>query len=496
MASAWADVLPVVDERQLAERRRFVAASEHWAERGRRVARALPRALLGLWPLTAPEAAALRIVLEGGEGPRRTLTLDQFPLRIGRGDACALQLPHAAVSTEHAELRVERGQAFLIDLRSTNGSKRNGESLVPLTPAPLQPGDRIGIGPFLLTVLGLGPAAKTGAFEARASEPRLHGPRGLFAGAHPWDRVLRVRMAGEPLFLRVPASWMRACWQRTGDLPADAPADELGPMEEGAAQYVFDRVARTLAAELQESIELSAWLSPADAAREGQDATQWLEGEIVLRSGDNEFDTTWLAPLLPPLKAESFEPPADLAFQASVHLGAIRLRLGDLLEVEPGDALIPDVFWPQGFLAPGRPELGAAWLKVRSSWFGGTLLRSEAGATLRLDKPWLRSPGEDWLMAEDDAPAVPPASLPVHDLELTVAIELDRLPVTLGELQKWAPGQLLSLRQGPSDPVRLVVETGLQRRVLAEGRVVVVNGKLGIEVLRLLTRLEDIAKPS
>jgi flagellar motor switch/type III secretory pathway protein FliN len=99
-------------------------------------------------------------------------------------------------------------------------------------------------------------------------------------------------------------------------------------------------------------------------------------------------------------------------------------------------------------------------------------------------------------MAEDDRVAAPPASLPVHDLELTVAIELDRLPVTLGELQKWAPGQLLTLRQGPQDPVRLVVETGLQRRVLAEGRVVVVNGKLGIEVLRLLTRLEDVAKPA
>ena len=68
MATAWADVLPVIDARQLAERRRFVAASEHWAERGRRVARTLPRALFGLWPLPASEAAALRIVLEGGEG--------------------------------------------------------------------------------------------------------------------------------------------------------------------------------------------------------------------------------------------------------------------------------------------------------------------------------------------------------------------------------------------------------------------------------------------
>jgi flagellar motor switch/type III secretory pathway protein FliN len=36
-----------------------------------------------------------------------------------------------------------------------------------------------------------------------------------------------------------------------------------------------------------------------------------------------------------------------------------------------------------------------------------------------------------------------------------------------------------------------VVETGMQRRVLGEGRVVLVNGKLGIEILRILTQLQD-----
>ena len=97
-------------------------------------------------------------------------------------------------------------------------------------------------------------------------------------------------------------------------------------------------------------------------------------------------------------------------------------------------------------------------------------------------------------MAEDDAlGAATPSSLPVDDLELQVAIELDRFPVTLGELQRWREGEVLNLRQGPSDPVRLVVETGLQRRVLAEGRVTRGNDRLGIEILRILTRLEDTA---
>lgn len=490
MTTAWTDVLPVLDSHEFEHRRLVVAATERWSERGRRVARALPRALLGLWPLSAPEASALRVALEGPDGTRRTLTLDQFPLRIGRGDACPLQLPHAAVSTEHAELRVERGQAFVMDLRSTNGTKRNGEGLVPLMPTPLQPGDRINLGPFLLTVMALGPSAKTGGFEVRCTEPRERASLGLFKTAHPADRFLRVRLSGEALFLRVPPHFMRACWQRSSELQHD----ELGPMEEGAAQYVFDRVARALATEIEEPLELSSWLSPTEAEREGQSESLWLQSDVLLKSGDNEFLTSVSLAARPLTVAPSLRPPADLAFAASVVLGVVRLKVAEWTQVEPGDALVPDVFWPRGFVSGGgKGELGGAWLRVSSFWFGGTLLGSDAGATLRIEKPWLRSPGEDWLMAEDDALGAGPASLPVHDLELCVAIELDRFPVTLGELQGWRAGEVLTLRQGPQDPVRLVVETGLQRRVLAEGRVVVVNGKLGIEILRLITRFEDVA---
>ena len=97
-------------------------------------------------------------------------------------------------------------------------------------------------------------------------------------------------------------------------------------------------------------------------------------------------------------------------------------------------------------------------------------------------------------MAEEDSQPGDSQNLPLHDLELQVAIELDRFPVTVGELQRWRVGEILNLRQGPDDPVRLVVETGLARRVLAEGRVVVVNGKLGIEIQRILTSFQDTAK--
>jgi flagellar motor switch/type III secretory pathway protein FliN len=93
-------------------------------------------------------------------------------------------------------------------------------------------------------------------------------------------------------------------------------------------------------------------------------------------------------------------------------------------------------------------------------------------------------------MADVEQPVGEPETLSPHDLELQVVIELDRFPTTLGEMKRWQVGQCLVLQRGPDDPVRLVVETGFQRRVLAEGRVVVIDGKLGIEIVRILTQFQ------
>lgn len=97
-------------------------------------------------------------------------------------------------------------------------------------------------------------------------------------------------------------------------------------------------------------------------------------------------------------------------------------------------------------------------------------------------------------MAERDTGAAGSIPASVQELELQVVIELDRVPVTLGQLQTWKAGHCITLQRGPEDPIRLVLETPVQRRVLAEGRVVVVDGRLGIEIVRLLTSATEGAK--
>ena len=487
----WSGALPHLGPEDVLRHRRTGPLQERLRTWGPGFAEALPRVFEGLWPLTSPGACVLRVTLGVAQG-ERPLVLDRFPVRIGRGDACALQLPDASVSTEHAEIRVEQDQAYLMDLRSTNGTKKNGEALRALVPVPLLSGDRVTVGPFTLTVVGLEAADATRPLELRASPIRTKSREGLFLLAHPSERWVRVRFGPETAFLRVPAAWMRTCWEQVAEIPAgDTP--DIGPMEEGAAQFVLDQAARGLFRRLGRTIELAGWLTPAEAERALGDVDLWLESEVWLRAGGLEVVTSLLFPVpeAPPARPLDL---ADLAWPATVCLGGIRLEAGDWREVEPGDALIPDVWWPGAWNDHDAEDLGSAFVRVRGWWRRGRLLRSGAGAKLRLDDAWLRAPGGDWLMAEEDSLPGDPQALPLHDLELQVAIELDRFPVTVAELQRWRTGEILNLRQGPDDPVRLVVETGLARRVLAEGRVVVVNGKLGIEIQRILTQFQDATK--
>ncbi len=75
-------------------------------------------------------------------------------LLLGRDLDCDVVLDHHRVSRRHARLRAGgTGDALAIeDLGSRNGT-RVGESLRPNQPCPIRPGDAIGIGPFMLTVV-------------------------------------------------------------------------------------------------------------------------------------------------------------------------------------------------------------------------------------------------------------------------------------------------------------------------------------------------------
>lgn len=479
-AGAWEASLPRLTAEDVEWRRRAAPLAARLLERARPLARALPAALDGIWPFGAASSrTVVRLAIEGPGGPR-DVELDRFPAVIGRGEACALRLDDAGVSSEHARIEAEAGLAALVDLRSTNGTRLNGEGLAPLVRALLRAGDGVEVGPCALRVAAIeqrpgGPPH----LEVHASPLRLRrgNPQ---AGAAASERWVEFRWAGHVGFVRLSAAWLRSFWTPLAEAAAEP---EPGPLEEGAAQFAVSRVAQGLAEAVGEPVEAGGWLRPDEVAEAAGRPAAWLESDAWVTGGGVSAATRLLFPVAD-APAPRRPPPKDLLFPARVSLGWVRLRLAEWRGVEAGDVILPDFWWPEGW-AGDADELGPAYLRAGSFWCRGRLMRSGAGARFRIEQPWFRAAGGEWLVADENPVAAAPP-LPVEDLEVQVSVELDRFPATLADLERWCPGEVLALRQGPGDPVRLVMETGLQRRVIAEGRVVVVEGRLGIEVLRVL----------
>lgn len=81
-----------------------------------------------------------------GRTARRSLGLGATA--IGRHSSNDIRLPHGKVSEHHARILLIAGEFRIRDLKSLNGTFINGERLVPDVDRALQPGDRIGIGPY------------------------------------------------------------------------------------------------------------------------------------------------------------------------------------------------------------------------------------------------------------------------------------------------------------------------------------------------------------
>lgn len=78
-----------------------------------------------------------------GQTSERVVALNPGRHRLGRGAEADVRLTDTGVSRLHAEIRLQDGQADLLDLGSTNGTTVNGRRISSTT---LQDGDRIRLG--------------------------------------------------------------------------------------------------------------------------------------------------------------------------------------------------------------------------------------------------------------------------------------------------------------------------------------------------------------
>ena len=92
---------------------------------------------------------SVKLVMFNTQGHRRAFRLSGAQTVIGRGPDCGLCIPLSDVSRRHCLLTVLDNEVRLKDLGSTNGTYVNSKRI---SEAILQPGDRITIGPIILTL--------------------------------------------------------------------------------------------------------------------------------------------------------------------------------------------------------------------------------------------------------------------------------------------------------------------------------------------------------
>ena len=70
----------------------------------------------------------------GSDADQREMLVDPLPFTVGRQPGCCLQLNYRTISGHHADLQVDRGQLWVIDRKSTNGTYVNGRRISEPTP--------------------------------------------------------------------------------------------------------------------------------------------------------------------------------------------------------------------------------------------------------------------------------------------------------------------------------------------------------------------------
>jgi pSer/pThr/pTyr-binding forkhead associated (FHA) protein len=114
-------------------------------------------------------------LIEPGAGPEQTreipITKDEF--LIGRGADCDLRLRHSAISRHHCLIRLQGGEATLLDLGSANGTFVNGQRV--RSSAALRSGDEIRLDVHRF-IVNLGDVPESAGPDTNAPTYKLKSP--------------------------------------------------------------------------------------------------------------------------------------------------------------------------------------------------------------------------------------------------------------------------------------------------------------------------------
>ena len=138
----------------------------------------------------------LRCRLNGPEIDQEVI-IGRQGYRVGRSSENNITLNHREISRQHTRITWSDDNRYYVeDLNSSNGTFLNEEKLEGRSPIPLQEGDYVRFGPFLLTIIEV--------FEEKRERPRL----GLMA-QQPMELMTNGHVTYPPGIPRDRSTWLK-----------------------------------------------------------------------------------------------------------------------------------------------------------------------------------------------------------------------------------------------------------------------------------------------
>lgn len=157
-------------------------------------------------------ADALILPSAPGASPAACWEYDQSRVVIGRAMGSDVLLPHPSVSARHATIELEGARYVVVDHGSRNGTRVNGQRLVPERRKPLRDGDVLDVGVYQLTFTANVPVTRAASGDHTAAMAKRLLGLARTESAPP--SALRITMLNGPDEGRVlelpppPATWI------------------------------------------------------------------------------------------------------------------------------------------------------------------------------------------------------------------------------------------------------------------------------------------------
>lgn len=95
-------------------------------------------------PVSPLPSVKIKLLCASALASPREITIDRFPIELGRGSVAGVRIDDRWLSRRHCELTSDGISAFVRDLGSSHGTYVNGQRVT--TPMPLEEGDELQIG--------------------------------------------------------------------------------------------------------------------------------------------------------------------------------------------------------------------------------------------------------------------------------------------------------------------------------------------------------------